>query len=154
MMREKKGSTSSIDRQWRSIMIKQMKPPSCSSLTPSFRPSKISHPRTHSDSSKPPAEPSSLPLMQKAPSSSSTGSKLNSLFNAAARSIRTGDSRLFESFQAALSPRFVPESDKLPPPAQPWNRKPIPNSINSLKRIPVPAYSITEIGTQAPYPQG
>ncbi|KAA1081392.1 hypothetical protein PGT21_035124 [Puccinia graminis f. sp. tritici] len=151
MMREKKGPPAPLIVNGDRLLIKPNETTKPAPLSPpSFRPSKISNPRTHSDSSKPPAEPSSLPLMQKAPSSSSTGSKLNSLFNAAARSIRTGDSRLFESFQAALSPRFVPESDKLPPPAQPWNRKPIPNSINSLKRIPVPAYSITEIGTQAP----
>ncbi|OAV90729.1 hypothetical protein PTTG_00045 [Puccinia triticina 1-1 BBBD Race 1] len=151
MMREKKGPPAPLMVIGDPLSIKPIeiiKPPPPS--PPLIRPSKVPNSRTHSDTSKPSTDPTSVPLTQKAPSSSSTGSKLNSLLNAAARSIRTGDSRLLETFTAALSPRFVPESDKMPPPIQPWSRKPQAYAANSLKRIPVPAYHTSETDSQSP----
>ncbi|KAH9467460.1 hypothetical protein Pst134EA_011104 [Puccinia striiformis f. sp. tritici] len=154
IMRDKKGPPNPLVVNADPSSIKTNENIKPTPLSPgSNRPSRTPNHKAHSDNiSKLMNETSSLPMMQKGPSSSSTGSKLNSLLNAAARSIRTGDSRLFESFHHALSPRLAPESDKtLPNPIQSWDlNQNSTYSANSLKRIPVPRYNISEVINPSP----
>ncbi|KNZ53567.1 uncharacterized protein VP01_31g3 [Puccinia sorghi] len=137
MIREKKGLPAQLVMDPDPLSIR----PNAAPLSPGLlRPPKLPNTRTLSDQSKPLASgQSTLPAIQKSPSFSSTGSKLNSLLTAAARTIRTGDSRILESFQSALPPRVVPDSElaRMPPPMQSWTRNHPPISI---KRIPVPPY--------------
>ncbi|KAI9604735.1 hypothetical protein H4Q26_002704 [Puccinia striiformis f. sp. tritici PST-130] len=155
IMRDKKGPPNPLVVNADPSSIKTNENIKPTPLSPgSNRPSRTPNHKAHSDNiSKLMNETSSLPMMQKGPSSSSTGSKLNSLLNAAARSIRTGDSRLFESFHHALSPRLAPESDKtLPNPIQSWDlNQNSTYSANSLKRIPVPDTISLRSSTHRPY---
>ncbi|PLW34335.1 hypothetical protein PCANC_09642 [Puccinia coronata f. sp. avenae] len=147
LIREKKGPPDPLLVDSNPLSFKTHETNKLAPLSPTLsRPSKLSYnTRAHSDhpSKTSPNPHTHLAPMQKVPSSLSTGSKLNSLLTAAARSIRTGDSRLFESFQSAISPRIPSDNEELqmPPPIQPtWTRTQTPPL---LKRIPVPAYRIS-----------